>query len=252
MTLLELLQAHARSRSLPMHMPGHKRNTHLAPYLDILGADLDITEIHGFGNLHDPEGILSDRMSQAAALWGSKRAWWLIGGSTAGILAAIDAATHRGDKVLIGRSCHKSVYNACMLCGLETAYMAPDLYENHSFAAPVTPAQVESALAANPDTRLVVLTSPTYEGLMADIPAIADIVHRHGAAGVCLEREGIRAAERHDQRSLPRDAGVGGDAGRDLGAGGEVDVHDLRSARSPLRHLPGEHVRGAVRPHHDT
>ena len=116
MTLLQRLQALAQSDTLPMHMPGHKRSTALAPYLDTLGADLDITEISGFGNLHDPEGVLAERMTQAAQLWGSKKAWWLIGGSTAGLLAAIDAATNAGDEVLIARNCHKSVYNACMLC----------------------------------------------------------------------------------------------------------------------------------------
>ena len=55
MTLLELLQNYSRSHALAMHMPGHKRNTTLAPYLDTLGAALDITEIPGFSNLHDPE-----------------------------------------------------------------------------------------------------------------------------------------------------------------------------------------------------
>ena len=98
MTLLELLQTYSRSDALPMHMPGHKRNANLAPYLDTLGAALDITEIPGFSNLHDPDGALAERMKDAAALWGSRRAWWLIGGSTAGLLAAIDAATQAGDK----------------------------------------------------------------------------------------------------------------------------------------------------------
>ena len=125
MTLLQQLQALAQSNTLPMHMPGHKRNTDLAPYLSALGAGLDITEIDGFGNLHDPEGMLAERMTQAAALWGSKRAWWLIGGSTAGLLAAIDAATQAGDKVLLARNCHKSVYNGCMLCRLHMEYITP-------------------------------------------------------------------------------------------------------------------------------
>lgn len=190
MTLLELLQTYSRSDALPMHMPGHKRNTSLAPYLDTLGADLDITEIPGFSNLHDPEGALAERMKDAAALWGSKRAWWLIGGSTAGLLAAIDAATQAGDKVLIGRNCHKSVYNACMLCRLETAYIQPALFPEHSFADRITPEQVEAALQANPDTRLMVLTSPTYEGLRSDISAISEIVHKHGAILLVDEAHG--------------------------------------------------------------
>ena len=190
MTLLELLQAHAATNTLPMHMPGHKRNTDLAAYLDTLGAALDITEIDGFGNLHDPEGILAERMTQAATLWGSKRAWWLIGGSTAGLLAAIDAATQAGDKVLLGRNCHKSVYNGCMLCRLHTEYIAPAPFDGHGFADVITPAQVDRALAEHPDTRLVILTSPTYEGLVSDIAAISNVVHSHGAVLLVDEAHG--------------------------------------------------------------
>lgn len=190
MTLLELLQSYSHSDALAMHMPGHKRNTALAPYLQALGADLDITEIPGFSNLHDPEGALAERMLDASALWGSKRAWWLIGGSTAGLLSAIDAATRPGDRVLIARNCHKAVYNACMLCRLDTHYILPDLYPGHSFAGPVTPEQVEAALTAHPGTRLVVLTSPTYEGLISDISAISRIVHGHGAVLLVDEAHG--------------------------------------------------------------
>lgn len=190
MTLLELLQTYSQSDALPMHMPGHKRNTALFPYLDTLGAALDITEIDGFGNLHDPEGVLAERMQDAAALWGSKQAWWLVGGSTCGLLAAIDAATNAGDKVLLGRNCHKSVYNACMLCHLETAYIQPHSFPHHCFADIITPQQVEQALAEHPDTRLVVLTSPTYEGLTSDILAISKIVHAHNAVLLVDEAHG--------------------------------------------------------------
>ena len=45
--LLDELTGYAPGR-LPMHMPGHKRNTALADYLKALRADLDITEIDGF------------------------------------------------------------------------------------------------------------------------------------------------------------------------------------------------------------
>jgi len=189
-TLLELLQEYSCSDALAMHMPGHKRNTAFAPYLQALGAGLDITEIPGFSNLHDPSGALAERMQEAAALWGSKRAWWLIGGSTAGLLAAIDAATQPGDRVLIARNCHKAVYNACMLCRLDTAYIQPMPFPEHSFSDRITPEQVDAALTANPGTRLVVLTSPTYEGLISDIAAISEVVHRHRALLLVDEAHG--------------------------------------------------------------
>lgn len=189
-TLLELLQEYACSPAIAMHMPGHKRNISAAAYLKTLCADLDITEIPGFSNLHDPEGALADRMKHAAALWGSKRAWWLIGGSTAGILAAIDAATVPGDQVLIARNCHKSVYNACELRQLDAAYIQPNRFSDQSFADRITPEQVESALSAHSQTKLVVLTSPTYEGLISDISAISEVVHTHGAVLMVDEAHG--------------------------------------------------------------
>ncbi|MBQ3257133.1 MAG: aminotransferase class V-fold PLP-dependent enzyme [Oscillospiraceae bacterium] len=190
MTLLEQLQTLSQSDTLPMHMPGHKRGTRIAPYLDTLGADLDITEINGFGNLHAPEGVLTDRMALAAQLWGSKKAWWLIGGSTAGLLAAIDAATTAGNKVLLARNCHKAVYNACMLCRLETAYIQPTPFPGQAFADRITPEQVAAALTEHPDTRLAVLTSPTYEGLCSDIASIAEVVHSCGALLLVDEAHG--------------------------------------------------------------
>ena len=190
MTLLEQLTDYCTGDALPMHMPGHKRNTAPAGYLDALGAGLDITEIDGFSDLHDPEGALAERMRDAAALWGSRRAWWLIGGSTAGLLSGIFAAAAPGDTVLLARNCHKSVYNAVMLRGLTPRYLSPAPWPGKSFSGPVTPEAVEAAFAAHPQAKLLVLTSPTYEGVISDIPFISDIAHRHGAAVLVDEAHG--------------------------------------------------------------
>lgn len=189
-TLLQLLRDYTAGDTLPMHMPGHKRNTALAAYLNPLGAGLDITEIPGFSNLHDPNGALAERMRDAARLWGSRRAWWLVGGSTAGILAGISAAAAPGDEVLLARNCHKSVYNAVMLRDLRPHYLYPTPYPSQSFAGGVSPEAVEQALRAHPNIKLVVLTSPTYEGIRSDIPTISHIVHRHGAVLLVDEAHG--------------------------------------------------------------
>ena len=66
-SLLERLQDHHDQGYLSLHMPGHKENSDLAPYLRRLGADLDITELPEFDDLHDPEGILAQSMDRAAA-----------------------------------------------------------------------------------------------------------------------------------------------------------------------------------------
>lgn len=180
--LFQLLQEHRKYGALPMHMPGHKRNCS-APYLQALGASLDITEINGFDNLHSACGILQEAMDRAAHRWGSRKSYFLVGGSTCGILAGIYAAIERGERILMARNCHRSVYNAVELTGASPVYLTPQWDPNWGLQGPITPEQVKAAIAENPDVGLVVLTSPTYDGILSEVAEIADVVH---AAGIPL------------------------------------------------------------------
>ncbi|PTQ80255.1 arginine/lysine/ornithine decarboxylase [Trichococcus patagoniensis] len=174
-SLLDRLKAHAASNSIPMHMPGHKRNT------ELLGTDLpyniDITEIDGFDNLHGASGILKEYMQEIADFYGTKRSHYLVNGSTCGILAGIRTATRRGGKIAVARNCHKSVYHAIELFGLESVYLMPEMDETFGIHGGVSTASIADTLKQHPDTQLVILTSPTYEGVVSDIAAIAGICH---------------------------------------------------------------------------
>lgn len=163
----------------PFHMPGHKRNALWKssdfPY------DRDITEIAGSDNLHDMSGVILDECNRAARLWGAGRAHILVNGSTCGILAAIRAYAGHDRSVVVARNCHKSVYNGIELCRLKPTYIYPKTHSESGICASVTPACVDRALADAPDARLVILTSPTYEGVISDIAGIAHVVHARGA-----------------------------------------------------------------------
>jgi arginine/lysine/ornithine decarboxylase len=143
-----------------------------------LPYDIDVTEIYGFDNLQDPQGVLKETAELAAKLYGSNRAFLLVNGSTAGILAAVGAHAGRGDKILMARNCHLSVYNAVALFGLKPVYLMPETDEATGVACSVDPALVASALESDPDIKLVVVTSPTYEGVISDIASIAGITHK--------------------------------------------------------------------------
>jgi len=169
------LSAYQQRDICPMHMPGHKRQTLFAADLP---WHLDISEIHGFDDLHSAEGILLDAQRRAAALWGSDSAYFLVNGSTGGILAGIYAATRPGDRVLIARNCHKSVYHAVELLGLCPVYLEPPILEESGICGSISPTSVAEAVAQNPDVRLAVLTSPSYEGVVSDIGTIAETLHK--------------------------------------------------------------------------
>ena len=106
--LIDDLEEYAQSDYYPFHMPGHKRKSLSFPN----PYEIDITEIDGFDNLHHATGMIKEAEVRGAELYHSKRCFFLVNGSTCGLLAAISAATRRGDKVLVARNCHKAVYHA--------------------------------------------------------------------------------------------------------------------------------------------
>ena len=177
--LYDKLKKYTASGVYPMHMPGHKRNPAYMP--SGLSSDIDITEIHGFDDLRDPQGVLRETKKLAAELYGSSEAFPLVGGSTLGILTAIGAHAQRGSKILADGFCHHSIPNAAELFGLELLRVVPETDEESGVPCAIPPFLVEAALKKDPDIRLVVITSPTYEGVVSDISEISKVVHSAGA-----------------------------------------------------------------------
>ena len=178
------LKALAQSDVYPFHMPGHKRQlSGFFPY------ELDITEIEGFDNLHHAKGLLFEAQQYAAQMYQSRKAYYLVNGSTCGILAAISAATTKGGRVLVARNCHKAVYNAIYLRGLKAEYVYP-VATHYGIQGQIQAADVERKLVEKPDIQAIVITSPTYDGLVSDIRAIADLAHTHGIPLIVDEAHG--------------------------------------------------------------
>lgn len=187
--LLDELTGYAPGR-LPMHMPGHKRNTALADYLKALRADLDITEIDGFDDLHAPEGTLLDGMRRAARLWGADESRFLVNGTTCGLLAAVYALAADGGRAIVARNCHKSVYHALELTGVEPVFVMPDVDAETGVCGRIPPEDVRRALEEAPDARFVLVTSPTYEGVISDIAAICRAAHERNVPVIVDEAHG--------------------------------------------------------------
>lgn len=176
MRLYDILRQYT-DKSTPYHMPGHKRN---ASFDYISGmAPLDYTEIDGLDNLHAPEGIIREAQEYAARIFGADRSFFLVNGTTGGILASVYALAKSGKPVIMARSCHKSVYNAVTVCRSKPVYIMPTAH-SMGFAADITPGQVEDAIFTSPDAACVVITSPTYDGVVSDVRGIAEVCHRHG------------------------------------------------------------------------
>lgn len=189
--LYEKLDELARSDIYPFHMPGHKRQLKEKPFDEI--AKIDITEITDFDDLHEPEGILKEEQEFAAGLYGADHTYYIVNGSTCGVLTAISAVCRWGDTVIMARNCHKSAYHAAYLQNLQIEYVEPQRSVEGYPAGPVLAEEIKHALQRaekKQAARAVILTSPTYEGVLSDISAIAEIVHAHHAVLIVDEAHG--------------------------------------------------------------
>lgn len=183
MNLQDAYRAYNAQNIYPYHMPGHKRNTELMQMDNPYG--IDYTEIDQLDDLHEAsahpyrDSLLANGMRRASALFKSRLSFYLINGSTAGLMCSILGLTKRGDRVLIPRNCHKSVYNTLSLAGLHPVYIYPSADEEYGMYAALRPEDVAKALEAYPDIKLVVLVSPTFYGVVSDVEKIASICHKH-------------------------------------------------------------------------
>lgn len=186
--LFEKLSAYGASDYYPYHMPGHKRRLKTDTMREL--AQIDITEIDGFDNLHDAQGILKRIQEEAAAAYGAEESFFLVNGSTAGILSAISTAVSPGGKILMVRGAHKSAYHAAYLRDLQIAYLWPGVHPLFGCNLPATAKDVEEALQQTPDVQAVFIVSPTYEGLAADVKSIAEAAHKRNIPLIVDEAHG--------------------------------------------------------------
>lgn len=160
----------------PMHMPGHKRRCAVMP-TNVLRYDF--TEVSGTDDLHHAEGILKDAMERTRRLVGSDRTWYLVNGSTCGNLAGVSAIVPYDGEVIVARNCHRSVFHALELRHAHPHWLWPSMEPETGIFNSVRPEEVEALLSAYPNSAAVVLTSPSYEGVVSDIRSIAELCHRH-------------------------------------------------------------------------
>lgn len=181
--LFEELKNYSHSDFYPFHMPGHKRNPENNRLPEFY--QYDITEIDGFDNLHQPEGIIDEAQKKAARIYSSEETYFLVNGSTAGILSAISAIAEQGGKLLIARNCHKSVYHAAFVNHLELDYVYPEMIYEYGLSGKISTEEIQTKLKSifseqNVKIAGMVITSPTYDGISSDVRQIAEIVHSYG------------------------------------------------------------------------
>ncbi|MEZ4812271.1 MAG: aminotransferase class I/II-fold pyridoxal phosphate-dependent enzyme [Caldisericia bacterium] len=175
--LCSALENMKSKKCFSFHVPGHK-NGRLIPKKssELIGNKVfqnDKTEISGLDNLHNPSGVIKDSQELLTDAYSVSKSYFLVGGSTAGIEAMILESISQGEKIIVGRDCHKSAISGIILSGAEPVFV--DVFENTNkgFLNPVSFVEIKKTIDQNIDAKAILLTSPTYFGLTSDIEKIS-------------------------------------------------------------------------------
>lgn len=234
--LLKALQRSAKKTHAAFYAPGHKQGKGInSRFRDLIGKaalEADLPELPELDNLFAPEGVIKEAQNLASEAFGAAKTWFLINGSTCGIVSAILATCGEGDKIILPRNIHQSAIAGLVLSGAIPIFIHPEYDVIEGLAHNVTPETVEQALREHPDTKAVMMLHPTYQGVCSDLQAIAKIVHQYNIPLLVDEAHGAHFAFHPD---LPPSA---------ISIGADLTVQSTHKVLSAMTQASMLHIQG--------
>ena len=193
MPLVEAMLKYKNEDVYPMHTPGHKGGRGMEALLrQEMGESvaMDVSLMSELDDIHEPESYIKRGQGLAAHTYGSDACFWCVNGTSQAIHAMLMTSLNPGEKLLLPRNAHRSVAGGLILGGIEAVYLQPEYSKEFGLMLQVTSAAIEAALAADSSIKAVLLTSPNYYGIAADVQAISEICHAYGAVLLVDEAHG--------------------------------------------------------------
>lgn len=234
--IYDMARRYVEENTVRFHMPGHKGRLYGDDAADLAQDmwQMDITELPDTDDLHMPQGAIMEAQRLMAEAYGADRSFLMVNGSTGGIYAMMLAACKPGDSIVVARNCHKSVINGLILAGLNPIYIWPPMLQDWHITGQIRPEQVGEALEQHPEAVAVLITSPDYYGLCADVAGIAGVCHQRGVPLLVDEAHGAHFAF---HESLPPSAGH---------CGADIWVNSMHKTLPALTQTAVLHVRSRM------
>lgn len=157
------------------HIPGHKGNGTFKSKFPV--APIDTTELTYSDNLHSPKGVIARAEKDIAEILGAKRSFITTDGSTSGIYAMLYCAARMGNKIIVFRNSHSSVWNACAFLGLEPLVVQGG--EKEGILHPPTADVIERLVSNDPNIVGMLATSPDYYGTVAPLKDYLEVLRKY-------------------------------------------------------------------------
>ncbi len=189
------------------HMPGHARGRIAPPeMIELLGEKVylaDLTEVEGLDYLHKPEGVIREAQELAADAFGADHSFFLVNGSTVGVVAMILAAVKPNEKLIVQRNSHRSVIAGLTLGNVEPVFIQSRFHPEMYMMTGISPEDLRDTIEKNPDTKAVLLTSPNYFGMAENTQELIRIAREHNLTVLVDESHGVHL---HFHPHLPTSA----------------------------------------------
>ena len=193
--IVDALKTAYENPTYQFHIPGHTKGKAIfKDFRKLIGEkalNIDTTdEFDNLGTLHPATGPIKEAQELAAEAFGAKKTFFLLNGSTAGNLALAMSLTKKGQKVIVNRNCHRSILTGLIISGAEPIWVCPNRIEDWSVWGNIDGGKIEELLKQNPDTSMVWITNPTYEGVVSDIKSISNVCKKYGVPLLVDEAHG--------------------------------------------------------------
>ena len=190
---LDALKKYVKEDVLPLDVPGHHMGNVSNKFKSFIGDQLyrcDINAPIGMDNLANPSGVLLEAEKLMADFCHADHSFFLINGTSSGILAMIMAVCHANQKIIIPRNVHKSIVSALILSGASPVYIMPKLDAELEIANQPTVEAYIQAMHRYPTAKAVFVINPTYFGAVGDLKRIVKEAHARGMAVLVDEAHG--------------------------------------------------------------
>jgi arginine/lysine/ornithine decarboxylase len=199
--LVAALEAYLARGYYAGHFPAHKGGRGWPAFWRELAGEriglLDLTELPGLDDLHNPSGPVAAAQELMAELCGAARSYFLVNGASVGLTAALAGLCQPGDAVLLPRQGHRSLVTAAILAGIQPVFLSGEFDTAWGLPLGVDREELERALARCPRARALVVVYPTYEGVACELQDLVTAAHRQGLTVVVDAAHGAHFGFHH-------------------------------------------------------
>lgn len=182
MSLISILKK--KSNNILFTTPSHSQSLFLfSKFKQFYKYDISETDTH------NPQEALELAQKKASKIYGTKSTYFLTNGSSSGIIAATLASVKSGEKVLIWNEAHPAHENAVKLAGAIPVYYELKKNTDWDIYLAAEAKEIEKILSQE-KIKAVMITSPTYEGMVSDVVKIKEICKKYGAYLIVDEAHG--------------------------------------------------------------